>query len=285
MQQSNLPTSADNLYSSNSGLSKLSLPPHLIRERDIGRPKCQVACEAVLNINPSMKVEPKKVRIGSSEDKMWKYDEFWEEYDVVFCAVDNPTTRQNIDRKCVLYQKPMLECEMNGTEASTQIIIPFESQTYEESNDCFEFTSTPHYKLMYFPSTMKDCVIWVQDLIEKEFCLATQSFLSFQESPQAFIQLMKKEASRYQECFPNELKALEKIIQAPSHMTQEICLQYAAQIFDVNLIILMSFLMRFLGILLCLHKETFGSLSFRSQRIRWPAFLEQQKEVPSPSHF
>ncbi len=144
-----------------------------------------------------MKVEFKKVRIGSSEEKAWKCDEFWEEYDVIFCAVDNLRTREKIDRKCVLYQKLMFECEMNGTEASTQLIIPFKSQTYEESNYCEECIGFPHPKLRFFPNKLKDCAIWLRNLFDRNFCEPTKSFLEFQKNPQAAIERLKKETGGF----------------------------------------------------------------------------------------
>ena len=165
-----------------------------------------MACEAILSINPQMKVEPKKVRIGSSEDKAWKCDEFWEEYDVIFCAVDNLKARQEVDKKCIMYKKPMLECGMSGAKASSQIIIPFKSQTYGESNDSYDSPAIPLDKLINFPNTMEDCVIRARDIVEQEFCRTTQYFLDFQKNPQTFIGRMKKDMTgAYSDRFPHEV--------------------------------------------------------------------------------
>ncbi len=139
-----------------------------------------------------MKIEAKKVRIGSSEEKTWKCDEFWEEYDVFFCAVDNLKARKEIDTKCILYSKPMLDCGMSGAKASSQIIIPFKSQTYGESDDP-DNSMIPLDKVVNFPSTMEDCVVRARDIIEQEFCQTTEFFLEFQKNPQKFIEKMKKD--------------------------------------------------------------------------------------------
>lgn len=209
-----------------SNLSRQSL----YKEKDIGRAKCQVACEAVLKINPQMNIEAKKTHIANSEET-WKSDEFWEEYDLIVCAVNSTQARLDIDKMCILHQKPMLDCGMKGAQASTQVIIPFKSQTYGESTDPYD-DCIPLDRAYTFPSILEDCITWAEDQIKNEFFNPTEHFLEYSQNPQKFIHKIK-EASANQNIdhFPYQLRDMKKLIQTPSSITPELCLQYAIQIF------------------------------------------------------
>jgi len=175
----------------------------------------------------------RKTHIGSRDDKTWKADKFWEEYDFIVCAVNSTKARLEIDKMCILHQKTMLDCGMKGAQASTQVIIPFKSQTYGESNDTYDSPFRVHDRVHTFPQAIEDCIVWAQNHISREFFQPFELFQEYSKDPQRFIQEIKEAyGNRDIDDYPYQLRDLKKILQIPCKVTPELCLQYAIQLFE-----------------------------------------------------
>jgi molybdopterin/thiamine biosynthesis adenylyltransferase len=72
-----------------------------------------------------------------------------------------------MDRRCVYYQKPLLESGTLGTKANTQVVIPFMTESYSSSQDPPE-KSIPSCTVKNFPNAIEHTiqVSFYQDIIK-----------------------------------------------------------------------------------------------------------------------
>jgi len=62
-----------------------------------------------------------------------------------------------MDRRCVFYQKPLLESGTLGTKANTQVVIPFLTESYSSSQDPPE-KSIPSCTVKNFPNAIEHTI-------------------------------------------------------------------------------------------------------------------------------
>jgi len=62
-----------------------------------------------------------------------------------------------MDRRCVFYQKPLLESGTLGTKANTQVVIPFMTESYSSSQDPPE-KSIPSCTVKNFPNAIEHTI-------------------------------------------------------------------------------------------------------------------------------
>lgn len=139
----------------------------LFRSNDVHKPKSTTAAEAIRRMNLNVNIAALDVRAGPETEHVFN-DEFFESLDGVAIAVDNVEARKYIDRRCVYFRKPLLEAGTLGTKGSTQVIIPFMTQSYSSSRDP-EDTVIPVFTLKHFPYAVEHTVMWARDLFEGLF--------------------------------------------------------------------------------------------------------------------
>ena len=64
-----------------------------------------------------------ELRVGQETENIYN-DAFFERLDGVANALDNVEARTYMDRRCVYYNKPLLESGTLGTKGNTQVVIP-----------------------------------------------------------------------------------------------------------------------------------------------------------------
>lgn len=62
-----------------------------------------------------------------------------------------------MDRRCVFYQKPLLESGTLGTKGNTQVVIPHVTESYSSSQDPPE-KSIPMCTLKSFPNAIEHTI-------------------------------------------------------------------------------------------------------------------------------
>jgi ubiquitin-activating enzyme E1 len=163
----------------------------LFRATDIGRSKSLAARDAVLRLNPALQVRAYETRVGPDTEQIFS-DDFWEPLDGVCTALDNVDARLYIDQRCVYYLKPMLDSGTLGTKGSTQVIIPYLTESYGSSRDPPE-KSIPMCTLKNFPYRIEHTLQWARDLFEGLFKASvedTQQYL--QRGPEYLAELEKQ---------------------------------------------------------------------------------------------
>lgn len=71
-------------------------------------------------MNPLMNVVAQENRVCPETESVYD-DHFFEALDVVANALDNVDARIYMDRRCVYYNKPLLESGTLGTKGNTQV--------------------------------------------------------------------------------------------------------------------------------------------------------------------
>lgn len=104
-------------------------------------------------------------------------DDFFANIDCVTNALDNVAARQYVDRRCVYYEKPLLESGTLGTKANVQVVLPHVTESYSSSQDPPEKTHPM--------CTVKSCVgqdlclcAGLGDLLTLFICLVSPTLFS-----------------------------------------------------------------------------------------------------------
>jgi ubiquitin-activating enzyme E1 len=101
-------------------------------------------------------------------------------------AVDNMAARLYVDRRCVWFEKPLLESGTLGTKANSQMIVPHKTQCYGESQDPPE-ESIPMCTLRNFPNQIEHCIEWGRDKFNGLFVDTPGDLISYLENPKVFV--------------------------------------------------------------------------------------------------
>lgn len=80
----------------------------LFRSHDVQKFKSTVAAVAAHKMNPDLNVHAHTNRVGADTEEVYN-DSFFEKLDGVCNALDNIDARVYMDRRCVYYQKPLIE--------------------------------------------------------------------------------------------------------------------------------------------------------------------------------
>lgn len=70
---------------------------------------------------------------------------------------DSSVAGQYMDRRCVFYEKPLLESGTLGTKGNTQVIIPHLTESYSSSQDPPE-KQTPVCTVKNFPNAIEHTI-------------------------------------------------------------------------------------------------------------------------------
>ena len=75
---------------------------------------------AVKAMNPAANYKSMELRVGAETENVFNND-FFEALDGVANALDNIEAHTYMDRRCVYYNKPLLESGTIGTKGNTQV--------------------------------------------------------------------------------------------------------------------------------------------------------------------
>jgi len=154
----------------------------LFRTWDINKHKAVTAVAAVQAMNPDAKYKSMELRVGQETENIYN-DAFFERLDGVANALDNVEARTYMDRRCVYYNKPLLESGTLGTKGNTQVVIPKVTESYSSSQDPPE-KSIPICTLKNFPNAIEHTLQWARDMFEGQFTQAPLTASQYVEEPQ-----------------------------------------------------------------------------------------------------
>jgi len=112
----------------------------LFRSSDVGQVKSICGAGVVKKWNPALNVIGIEKRVGGgtmAEGKEEQYftDEFWEDIDICWNALDNVMARQYTDTQCLIHSKPLLESGTLGTKCNSDVILPFRTKSYNDDDE------------------------------------------------------------------------------------------------------------------------------------------------------
>jgi ubiquitin-activating enzyme E1 len=156
-------------------------------------------------------------------------DEFFERLDGVVNALDNVKARQYIDRRCVYYQKPLVDSGTLGTKASVQVVVPFLTESYSSTNDPPD-PSVPMCTLRNFPNLIEHTIEWARDNFAGLFTIPAQQAEEYMRNPKEFAGRTAKNHSEYDK---NEIiENVKRILgqERPKNFTD--CIKWSRNLFE-----------------------------------------------------
>ncbi|KAM0682782.1 E1 ubiquitin-activating protein [Mitosporidium daphniae] len=142
----------------------------LFRSTDIQMPKSVTAAAAVERMNSDYTKKPivaLQERVSPESEHIFGRN-FFSGIDIVVNALDNVDARRYVDRRCVFFEKPLLESGTLGTKCNTQVVLPRVTESYSSSQDPPE-KSIPVCTLKNFPSNPEHTIQWALDLFQGLF--------------------------------------------------------------------------------------------------------------------
>ena len=101
-----------------------------------------------------------------------------------------------IDRRCVYYQKPLIDSGTLGTKASVQVVVPFLTESYSSTRDPPD-QAIPMCLLHNFPNVIEHTIQWARDNFAGLFTIPAQQAEEFIRDPKVFIKRTAKNPSLY----------------------------------------------------------------------------------------
>lgn len=103
---------------------------------------------------------------------------------------------QYVDRRCVYYQKPLVDSGTLGTKASVQVVIPFLTESYASTQDPAD-PMVPICLLHNFPNIIEHTIQWARDNFAGLFTQPAQQADEYKRTPEEFIERTAKASSVY----------------------------------------------------------------------------------------
>ncbi|KDN39754.1 ubiquitin-activating enzyme E1 [Tilletiaria anomala UBC 951] len=155
----------------------------LFRPKDVGSFKADTAAAAVTEMNPDLKgkIVSHQNRVGPETEDVYG-DDFFEKLNGVTNALDNVQARQYMDRRCVYYEKPLLESGTLGTKLNTQVVVPHLTESYSSSQDPPE-KSIPVCTLKNFPNAIEHTIQWAREKFDELFIKPAENVNQYLTQP------------------------------------------------------------------------------------------------------
>jgi ubiquitin-activating enzyme E1 len=90
-------------------------------------------------------------------------DDFWSSLSGVCNALDNVQARLYVDRRCIFFQKSLLESGTLGTKGNVQVVVPNVTESYGSSQDPPP-KETALCLLHSFPNNIQHCLQWAREV-------------------------------------------------------------------------------------------------------------------------
>uniref|UniRef100_A0A3Q2QZ93 E1 ubiquitin-activating enzyme n=1 Tax=Fundulus heteroclitus TaxID=8078 RepID=A0A3Q2QZ93_FUNHE len=153
----------------------------LFRSKDIGKPKSEVAAKAVARMNPQINITAHQNRLDPDSEGVYDYS-FFMGLDGVAAALDNVEARVYLDKRCVLYQKPMLEGGTLGSKGHTLVVVPHLTESYGPAKTS-SGNGIPLCTLKNFPHRIEHTLQWARDQFEGLFKQTPENVNHFLRDP------------------------------------------------------------------------------------------------------
>ncbi|KAI8450963.1 hypothetical protein BY996DRAFT_4586669 [Phakopsora pachyrhizi] len=163
----------------------------LFRPRDLGSFKSEAAPRAVIEMNPDLqnKIVSYQEAVGDRTEQIFG-DDFFGDLDCVTNALDNVLARQYMDRRCVYYEKPLLESGTLGTKANVQVVLPHLTESYSSSQDPPE-KEAPMCTVKSFPNIIEHTIQWAKERFSDYFTKPVETVNQFLNLPN-FVETLRQ---------------------------------------------------------------------------------------------
>uniref|UniRef100_A0A8W8LSW1 E1 ubiquitin-activating enzyme n=2 Tax=Magallana gigas TaxID=29159 RepID=A0A8W8LSW1_MAGGI len=200
----------------------------LFRPWDVQKPKSSTAACAAKHMNPYINITSQENRVWPDTENIYT-DDFFEKLDGVANALDNVDARLYMDRRCVYYNKPLLESGTLGTKGNVQVVIPKLTESYSSSQDPPE-KSIPICTLKNFPNAIEHTLQWARDQFEGLFIQPVEGALQYATDPKFLERTAKLPGTQPVET----LQGIKKAIVDERPTSFQDCVTFARNLFQEN---------------------------------------------------
>ena len=180
----------------------------LFRKEHTGKSKSECACKAIKEINKDFNCEYQNNLVNINTENIYTED-FWRKQDFIINAVDNVEARKYIDSQCTLFNLNLIDSGTEGIKASTQLIIPKITMSYNETNSISLKKEIPICTLRQFPSIIEHCIEWGKNKFEELFYQDILFLKEFLMDPLTNIQNISEE---FEESKLEKIKKIYKLL-------------------------------------------------------------------------
>ena len=163
----------------------------LFKKKDVGKSKSEVAKDSVKLMNPDFNIESKQDLVSSETENIFNED-FWERNDFIIYAVDSISARKYIDTKVIMFEKCAIDSGTRGVDGRSQIIVPYETNTYTDEAPSSNIRELPMCTLRLFPSKIEHCIEWARDYFSEYFVFIISDTKRFFQDKKSFIESFKE---------------------------------------------------------------------------------------------
>ena len=203
----------------------------LFHKENVGNPKSIIAVKSVQEMNPNFNAKGMQTKVCAETENIFN-EEFWNKQNFIIYAVDSTDARKYIDNNVVLYHKIGIDSGTLGTEAHSNIFIPYKTVSY---NDIVQETTErtlPVCTLRHFPSLIEHCIEWSKDSFSGYFGNIIKEVKGCFENYQKFKEDIKREGTALYQL--NKLKILKNHIDIIVNKDIHKMCQYAIEVYTRN---------------------------------------------------
>jgi ubiquitin-activating enzyme E1 len=201
----------------------------LFRAENVGHPKSVCAAAAAKRMNPAMNIKCHEIKVCTETENVFN-TAFWQSLDGVCNALDNVLARRYTDSRCVMFKKPLLESGTLGTKANSEIIIPFETLSYNDVKEADASDDIPMCTLKLFPHLIEHCIEWARADFHDVFEVIPKDVQKFASDRTGYFTTLKKAGTVSTHL--EKLRTLKTYLSVMSgDITFNDCLQLGANLF------------------------------------------------------
>lgn len=163
----------------------------LFRDKDIGQSKSKISSEKARLANKKFNCHYLEMFVNNETEDYFN-ENFWNNQDFIFTAVDSKTARKYIDNQCTKYSKHLIDTGTLGTSGSCQVIVPFKTSCYNDNEDIPE-GAIPLCTLRNFPSRIEHCIEWGLHKFNDFFNSPIEDLKKFLENKENFFKYLENE--------------------------------------------------------------------------------------------
>ena len=157
----------------------------LFRNHDIGKFKSEVAGREAMKMNPNIKVEVHKNKVGEDTEVIYNQD-FFNSLTCVANALDNVSARLFVDSLCIKNKKALLESGTLGAKGNVQTIVPHLTETYGSQVDPPE-KGFAVCTLKNFPYQIEHTIQYARDNFEGMFVKIPEKVNTYLDKKEKYL--------------------------------------------------------------------------------------------------
>jgi ubiquitin-activating enzyme E1 len=187
----------------------------------IGKTKVEAAAASIEKINKNIKILPIFEKFCKEKDIIFTHD-FFKEKDIILISIDTISGKEYLDKKSILFDKPMILGAIKGPQAKSESYVPYETSCFTDlsskRNKTSEEEETPSCTIRYFPRKIEDCSNWARNYFDELFINPIQKLKKiFNE--EGYFESLKNDKNEYltKETFLHLLEILNIIVSKDIH--------------------------------------------------------------------